>query len=155
MYEARLAARAELEEIERLIDAWLASAAQVNPALEAVERAPDGERRWYARIRGDDKDVWTIWFTLGQRTLRYETYLMPAPQENRAEFYEHLLRRNRRLTGLKLEIGPEDAIFLAGSAPAVGLSDNDLDSILGAMHAAVELVFRAAMRIGYASKFSA
>ena len=35
-----------------------------------------------------------MWFTLGQRTLHFETYVMPAPEENHERFYEHLLRRN-------------------------------------------------------------
>lgn len=153
MTESRPASAQELDETERLIDAWLDDASQANPAVDAVERGPAGERRWYVRIHGEEKDVWTIWFTLGQRTLRYETYLLPAPEENHERFYEHLLRRNRRLSGLKLEIGPEDAVFLSGATPLDRLSEVDLDGILGSMYAAVELIFRPAMRIGYASKF--
>ena len=34
-------------------------------------------------LRGDEKDVFTIWFHLRQRTLHYETYVMPSPEENR------------------------------------------------------------------------
>ena len=153
MNETPLASSEELDALERRVDSWLAAAAAANPAVDAVERGPAGERRWYVRIRGDEKDVWTIWFTLGQRTLHYETYLIPAPEENHARFYEHLLRRNRRLTGLKLEIGDEDAVFLAGSTPVASVTEVTLDGVLGSMYAAVELVFRPAMRIGYESKF--
>ena len=144
---------AELDETEHLLDSWLAAAAGANPAIAAVERGPEGSRRWYVRVCGEEKEVWTIWFTLGQRTLHYETYLVPAPEQNHARFYEHLLRRNRRLTGLKLEIGPEDAVFLSGSTPVVQVTAGVLDGILGSMYAATELIFRPAMRIGYASKF--
>ena len=144
---------AELDETEQLIDSWLEAAACSNPAIAAVERGPEGSRRWYVRVCGDEKEVWTIWFTLGQRTLHYETYLVPAPEENQAQLYEHLLRRNRRLTGLKLEIGPEDAVFLAGSTPVMQVTAGALDGILGSMYSATELIFRPAMRIGYASKF--
>lgn len=144
---------AELDAIERLIDSWLEAAADSKEAVSAVERGPEGSRRWYVRVSGDEKEVWTIWFTLGQRTLHYETYLVPAPAENHAQFYEHLLRRNRRLTGLKLEIGPEDAVFLSGSTPVMQVTAGALDGILGSMYATTELVFRPAMRIGYASKF--
>ena len=70
------------------------------------------------RVHGEEKDVFTIWFTLRQRTLHYETYVMPAPEENQAEFYEHLLRRNRKLHGAAFAIGDEDAVFLVG--PAAG-----------------------------------
>ncbi len=143
----------ELDATERLIDSCLEAAARSNPAIAALERGPEGSRRWYVRVAGDEKEVWTIWFTLGQRTLHYETYLVPAPEENEARFYEHLLRRNRRLTGLKLEIGPEDAVFLSGATGASQVSAAVLDGVLGSMYAATELIFRPAMRIGYASKF--
>ena len=143
----------DLDATERLIDSCLEAAAGSKEAIAAVERGPEGSRRWYVRVTGDEKEVWTIWFTLGQRTLHYETYLVPAPEENHAQFYEHLLRRNRRLTGLKLEIGPEDAVFLSGSTPVMQVTPGALDGILGSMYAATELIFRPAMRIGYASKF--
>jgi len=144
---------AQLDTLERLIDGWLSAAVQENPSVAAIERGRAGERRWYLRVHGQEKQVWTIWFSLGQRTLQYETYLMPPPQENTANFYEHLLRRNRQLTGLKLEIGPEDAIFLSGATPVALLTAGVLDGILGAMYAATELIFAPAMRIGYTSVF--
>jgi len=145
----------ELAALERRIDTWLAVAMDENPAVEAVERSDDDLVRWYVRLRGEEKDVWTAWWTLGQRTLRYETFLMPAPEENRGEVFEQLLRRNRKLTGLKLEIGEEEAIFLAGSLPVAAVTDAELDRILGSMWAAVELIFRPAMRLAFASRFPA
>ncbi len=153
MTETVRASDEALETLELQIDSWLAAAAHTNAAIETVERGAVGERRWYVRLRGEEKDVWTIWFELGQRTLHYETYLVPAPEENHARFYEHLLRRNRRLTGLKLEIGAEDTVFLAGTTPVAHVTEAALDAILGSMYAAVELIFRPAMRIGYASRF--
>src|SRR5204862_314533 len=81
------------------IDAWLSHARTDNPVIAAVDRDAEVPRRWYVRLRGEEKDVTTVWFTLGQRTLRYETYVMPAPEENHAEVYEHLLRRNETLLG--------------------------------------------------------
>ena len=143
----------QLAALERHIDGWLAAEMEANPAIEAVERSEDDIVRWFIRLRGEEKDVWTAWWTLGQRTLGFETYLMPAPEENPAAVFEHLLRRNRKLTGLHLEIGEEDAVFLRGSLPVAAVTDAELDRILGSMWAAVELVFRPAMRLGYASKF--
>ena len=83
-----------------------------NPMVAAVDRGEPGERRWYVRVRGEQKDTFTIWFTLGQRTLHYETYVMPAPEENHAAFYEHLLVRNLGLRGWSFAIGEEAAVFL-------------------------------------------
>ena len=121
--------------------------------IDAVERGGPGERRWYVRLLGEEKDGWTAWWTINQRTFRYETFLMPAPEENEKEFYEHLLVRNRELTGMNLEIGDEHAIFLAGSLPVHAVTEADLDRVLGSMWAYVEKIFRPALRIGFASRF--
>ena len=104
-------------------------------------------------MRGEQKDTFTIWFTLRQRTLHYETYVMPAPEENHAEFYEHLLRRNGQLVGAHFSIGLEDAVFLRGELPLAALSREELDRILGSLYAYVEQCFRPALRIGFASRF--
>ena len=112
---------AALADLEADIDRWLAAFAASNPAVRAVDRADGDERRWFVRMAGEEKDVTTVWITLGQRTLRYETYVMPAPEENAAELYEHLLRRNERLVGAHFSIGIEDAVFLRGElAPGGG-----------------------------------
>jgi hypothetical protein len=146
---------AALEALEAQIDAWLAAQLAENPVVAAVERDTEsGERRWFVRVRGEQKDVFTIWFHLGQRTLHYETYVMPAPEENHAAFYEHLLRRNRKLYGAAFAVGEEDAIFLVGQLANEAVTDDELDRLLGSLYAWVEQFFRPAMRIGYASRFT-
>jgi Putative bacterial sensory transduction regulator len=137
------------------IDAWLAAERTTNPIVASVDRAEplDGERRWYVRLRGEEKDYTTVWFTLGQRTLRYETYVMPAPEENHAALYEHLLRRNERLVGAHFSIGAEDAVFLRGELPVAVIDEAELDRVLGTLYAAVEQCFGPALRIGFAGRF--
>jgi putative sensory transduction regulator len=144
----------ELDAVEGDIDRWLRVQLAENPVVAAVERGEPDERRWYVRVNGEQKAVFTIWFTLGQRTLQYETYVMPAPEENAAQLYEHLLRRNRKLNGAAFAIGVEDAVFLVGQAPVRSLDEGELDRILGSLYAYTEQCFRPAMRIGYASKFN-
>jgi Putative bacterial sensory transduction regulator len=144
----------ELDAIAARIEAWLERQRTENPVVAAVERDTEsGERRWFVRVRGDEKDVFTIWFHLRQRTLHYETYVMPAPEENQAEFYEHLLRRNLKLNGASFAIGEEDAIFLIGQIANDAVDDDELDRILGSLYEWTEQFFRPAMRIGYASRF--
>jgi len=144
---------ATLAELEALIDAWLAEQLDENPVVAAVERGEPSERRWYVRVHGESKDVFTIWFTLRQRSLHYETYVMPAPEENEGEFFEHLLRRNRKLHGAAFCIGEEDAVFLAGALPFHAVDEGELDRILGSLYAYVEQCFLPALRIGFASRF--
>ena len=145
---------AELDVVEQRIDAWLAGELEANPTVAAIDRDESGERRWFVRLRGEQKDTFTIWFTLRQRTLHYETYVMPAPEENHQAFYEHLLRRNLKLYGAAFAIGDEDAVFLIGQVPVASIDETELDRILGSLFAYVEQFFRPALRIGYASRFA-
>jgi len=138
--------------LERRIDEWLASLSASLP-IEALERDEGDTRRWYVRLRGEEKDFTTVWLTLGQRTLRYETYVMPAPEENADELYEHLLRRNERLVGAHYSIGTENAVFLRGELPLTALGEAELDRIIGTLYATVEQHFRGLLRIGFASRF--
>ena len=145
----------DLAVIERRIDEWLAVFRTENgDVVVDVQRGEPGEHRWYVRMRGTEKEFTTVWLTLGQRTLRYETYVMPAPEENHAEFYEHLLRRNEKLVGAHFSIGVEDAVFLRGELAVAALSQTEMDRILGSMYAYVEQCFRPALLIGFASRFA-
>ncbi len=143
----------ELDQLEAAIDAYLADQLAENPAIEAVDRSEPGLRRWYVRLRGEEKDHTTIWLTIHQRTLQYETYVMPAPEENHARFYEHLLRRNLGFNGAAFVIGDEDAVFLRGQLPVDAVTDAELDRIIGSLFTYVEQCFRPALRIGYESRF--
>jgi len=147
----------ELDRLDAQIDAWLGRQLAQNPVLASIDRDPDvgsTERRWHLRVLGEEKDTFTLRFTLRQRMLHYETYVMPAPEENHGAFFEHLLRRNRRLVGATFCIGEEDAVFLVGAVPARSVDDAELDRLLGTLWAVVEQCFGSAVRIGFASRFT-
>jgi hypothetical protein len=146
---------AELAALAGRIEDWLARQLAENPVVAAVERDEgSGERRWFVRLLGEQKDVFTIWFHLRQRTLHYETYVMPAPEENEGALYQHLLRRNLKLYGAAFAIGEEDAIFLVGQIANAAVDDDELDRILGSLYQWVEQYFQPALRIGFTSRFS-
>ena len=142
-----------LAELDQQIDGWLTDLADEHDHILALDRSDDGAVRWYVRMRGDDKEFTTVWITLGQRMLRYETYVMPAPEENAAELSEHLLRRNDGLVGAHFSIGTEDAVFLRGEMPVAQVSRAELDRVLGTLYATVEQCFQALLRIGFRSRF--
>lgn len=148
-----------LEDVRVRIDRWLDGLAEENPLVAAIDRGtsddtPFGEPRWYVRMRGEDKDVITVWLTLGQRTLRYETYVMPAPEEHVAEVMDLLLRRNDALVGAHFSIGAEDAVYLRGELPDVAVDEDELDRVIGTLYVTVEANFRALLRLGFASRFA-
>lgn len=144
---------AALDVLEQRIDGWLASLAEANPVIEAVDRDEADTRRWYVRMSGEEKEHTTVWLTLGQRTLRYEAYVMPAPAENAVAVYESALRRNQRMVGARFAIGVEDALFLCGELPNRALDEAELDRIIGSLYAYVEASFPSLIRLGYASRF--
>jgi hypothetical protein len=148
------ATAAELQQIDACIEQWLAEQVDQNPCVESVERDTDsGERRWMIRVSAEEKAMFSVWFHLRQRTLHVETYLMPSPEENLAQTYEYLLRRNLRFNGLTFEIGSEDAVFLVGQIPVQWVTEAELDRLFGSVYSYVEQSFRPAMRLGFASRF--
>jgi len=125
-----------------------------NPVVAAVVEDVESEAdRWFVRVNGDAKDVYSVWFEVKQRTLAYETYVLPAPEENEAAFYYQLLVRNDGFRDLAFTIGEEQAVFLKGRIALEHVDDAALDRILGSVYAAVELCFQPALRIGFASRF--
>jgi hypothetical protein len=144
----------DLDSLEGQITGWLLDMKARNESIAAVDRGEIGERRWYVRMRGEEKEFTTVWITLGQRTLKYETYVMPAPEENAEQLYEHLLRRNESLVGAHFSIGIEDAMFLRGEMPLRMVDEAELDRVIGTLYATVERIFPVIIRIGFASRFA-
>lgn len=149
------ASEVELDLLAARLDGWMQAILAENPAVVAVDRGEPGRRRWYVRMAGEEKDFTTVWLTLQQRALHVESYVMPAPEENHAAFYEHLLRRNRQTRMLWFAIGDEDAVFLLGQVPLALVDEPNLDRVLGSVWLYVERFFRPALRIGFSSRFKA
>ncbi len=145
----------DLVRLEAILDLWLDDQLESNPAVASVERDTAGSRRWFVRLAGEEKDFSTVRFELGQRSLYFESYVMPWPIENEAEFFAHLLRRNHKMYGAKFSIGAEEGIFLEGHLDnSLIETEDELDRILGSIYVWVEQFFRPALQIGFASKFS-
>ena len=146
--------RVDRAAVEATLVAWLDAQLRDNPAVVAVERDADPDlHRWYVRMRGEERDYLAVWLTVGDYTLAYEVYVMPAPEENIAALYEFLLRQNTRMNGMAFAIGAEDAVFLRGQLALHAVDDDELDRIVGSAYAYVERWFRPAMRLGFASRF--
>jgi hypothetical protein len=142
----------ELASFVRVIDSWAARERQQNPLLAAVDH--DSElKRWYVRMRGEEKAIITVWLTLGERTLQFETYFMPAPEENVEACLTYLLRANTKLFAMRFAMGAEDAVYLVGQLPLSAIDEAELDRIIGSAYAYSEQYFRPAMSLGYASRF--
>ena len=150
----------ELTDLDHRISAWADREAATNPLVLAVERPEaalsepaEAGHRWFVRLAGEEKQVCTVRLHLRERTLRYETHFMPAPEENREQLFEYLLRLNATLFAVRFAIGEEDAVYLVGQLPWSAIDEDELDRVVGATYAASEQHFRPAMRIGFAARF--
>ena len=143
----------ELLAIKERIDRWLKSRINEDAVIKSAD-FDDTESRWYVRVTGEEKQHYMILVTLRQRTLQFETYVMPEPEENKEDFYRHFLMRNHKLNNLAFSIGQENAIYLSGELHNQWVSEISLDWMIGSIYATIELTFKPALRIGFASRFS-
>mgnify|MGYP001819217364 CR=1 FL=1 len=144
----------EIEAARALVDRWLAGEVEGNPAVGAAGRDIESDRRWMVRLLGEQKEVFTVWFELRQRSLRAETYLLPAPLEAHAEVYEYLLRTAEGLRQVTISIGAEDALYAHSEFPIEFLDERQLDRMLGSLHEVTERVFLPAMRLAFGDRFA-
>lgn len=134
-----------------LVEAHLMGSVAAEEHIDHVEYDPEIPR-WYVRFGCEGRDASTIYFDLGQRSLRYELYFMPDPPGQPVEFYRWLLRRNHHgLYGARFSLGPDGDVYIVGRVPYEHLSAEELDRVIGVCYELVETWFQPAIRIGFRS----
>ncbi len=141
-----------LSKLTEIIAGWLANQLSSKTLVQSVEHNEE-ERRWFVRIAGEEKDNSMVLLTLGQRTLHFETYFMPSPEENIQEVFHYLLRKNAKLYGISFGIGSEDAVYLSGQISSEAINDDTLDWVIGTIYSTVEECFKPSLQLGFASRF--
>jgi Putative bacterial sensory transduction regulator len=119
------------------------------------QNLPDdrGHFHWLIRLKGEERDVITLWLSLRQRTVFVETELMPAPEENIEPLYRYLLVKNHELRELHLAIGPEAGIYLVAQVPIGELTVERMDELVGATVTYVDDMFPTVMSMGLPSMY--
>lgn len=130
------------EVLETRIRLWLEDAGS------DVEYAEELDGRWAVRMRQETRDATTVWFDVGQRSLRFEAYVLPAP-ETPAEVHRQALVRNARAWRVFFAVDDEGAIVLRGRLPADRVDLEELDRVLGEIFETVELAFRPMVRAAF------
>nr|MDE0499928.1 YbjN domain-containing protein [bacterium] len=122
--------------LTQAISAWVA-----DPESD-VEYSEEVEGRWAVRMRQSVRSATTVWWTVGDRSIIAEAYVLPAPPANQAEVYRLCLLRNHRLWRCHFALDREGAVVLTGRLAASEVSHETLDLLLGEIYEAVELSFR-------------
>lgn len=131
--------------LEKQIRLW------VEDADSSVEYAEEVEGRWAVRMRQEVRDATTIWFTVGERSLTFEAYVLPAPPDP-GEVHRQALVRNMRGWRCFYAVDSEDALVIRGRIAADRVSFNELDRVLGEVYEMVEVAFRPMVAAGWGKR---
>ncbi len=107
-----------------------------------VEYSEQVDGRWAVRMRQSVRSATTVWWTVGDRSIIAEAYVLPAPPANQAEVYRLCLLRNHRLWQCHFALDREGAVILTGRLAVSEVNPESLDLLLGEIYEAVELSFR-------------
>jgi hypothetical protein len=128
--------------LEECIELWLAD------PDSSVEYAEEVEGEWAVRMRQEVRHATTVWFTVGERSLRFEAYVLPEPPAP-AEVHRQALVRNIGAWRCLYAVDPEGALVIRGRIAADRVTLAELDRALGEIYEMVEVGFRAMVAAGW------
>lgn len=115
----------------------------------AVVWAGDHEGRRGVRMRQTVRDMTTVWFDTGARTVTIEAYVLPHPPRGAEEVYRQALRRNATMRRMAFALDRHGDVVLVGKIPIDALSEHEMELCLGEVYSSVEVSFRAFVAAGF------
>lgn len=128
--------------LEERIGLWVAD------PESSVEYAEEVEGRWAVRMRQEVRDATTVWFTVGERSLQFEAYVLPEPAHP-AGVHRQALVRNMTAWRCFYAVDTEGALVIRGRVAADRVSLTELDRVLGEIYEMVEVSFRGLVAAGW------
>lgn len=119
----------------------------------AYERV--GEQDFLVPLRGEHKLVTNALLTVGEAALVVEAFFMRRPDDNHADVYALLLRRNLRTFGVHFAVDRLGDLYITGRLPLAAVSGPDVDRLLGAVLSAADECFNPAISLGFSEAIRA
>lgn len=119
----------------------------------AVERT--GDNGWFTVLSGEHKRTIPVHLELGAHTLAVQSFFMRAPDENAAEVYGLLLRRNTRTYTCRFALSDTGDVMLVGVVPLHAVTTDELDRVMGQLLESADSTYDAALRRGFAGYIEA
>ncbi|WP_412541392.1 YbjN domain-containing protein [Longispora sp. K20-0274] len=88
---------------------------------------------------------------VGEHALRIEAFVIRQPDENREAVWAYLLRRNATMFGVSFAIDAVGDVYLTGRVPLSGLTEDDLDRLLGSVLTYADESFDPLLELGFSS----
>jgi hypothetical protein len=112
-----------------------------------VER--QGERGWSVAVPCSKRGEIGVALVLRERTLELRAFVMRAPDRNRREVWERLLRKKLSTRAWRFGTDAPGDVWLAADAPLEALDGPYVDGLLGALSAVVDETYEGMVRTGF------
>jgi hypothetical protein len=112
---------------------------------------PTGEFGYAVTLPGSHKLKTVCNLIVGEHALRVEAFVMRQPDERREELWAWLLRRNARMYAVAFSIDAAGDVYLTGRVGLGGLSEDELDRLLGSVLSYADESFDTMLEIGFGS----
>ena len=116
-------------------------------AIEWEPGARDGEI--VASLPGEKKLKTVVSLVVDEVALSVSAFVIRNPDENHAEVYRFLLRRNLRLPGIAYAVDATGDVYLTGRVPVAAVDVALLDQLLGVVLAGADEPFNELLVLGF------
>lgn len=108
------------------------------------------EGAYLVKLPGSHKLATMTWLVVGEHSLHVEAFFCRQPDENHAEFYRWLLRKNGDMFGVAFALDPVGDVYLVGRLPLSAITPEEIDRILGCVLTYSDENFDHALELGFA-----
>lgn len=108
-----------------------------------------GETSYAVTLPGTHKLKTVCNLIVGEHALRVEAFVMRQPDERREELWSWLLQRNARMYGVAFSTDAAGDVYLTGRLGLGGVSEDELDRLLGAVLSYADESFDTMLEIGF------
>ena len=100
-------------------------------------------------LPGEKKLKTVVSLVVSDTGLSASAFVVRNPDENHAEVYRFLLRRNLRLPGLAYAVDKSGDVYVTGRIPAAGVTAEQVDQLLGVVLGAADEPFNELLVMGF------
>ena len=117
----------------------------------ALEETYGGLPGFVVQIPGEHKRLTSVLISVGQYSVRFESFVCRSPEGNQEQVYRFLLSRNHSLYGLAYTLDNLGDIYLIGRTRLDHLDTKELDHLCGQILQTIEEDFTTLITLGFRS----
>jgi len=106
---------------------------------------------FFVTLPGTHKLATQCWLVVGAHALLVEAFVVRRPDENLEEFQRFLLKRNSRMYAVSFSTDASGDVYLVGRLPLGGITEAEVDRVLGCVLQYADESFDTLLEIGFAS----